>query len=251
LQRWLNGLVTASAAARGGGAKAALAAAGAQQIAPFCRGLNQRFPFNINGQDLPVDDFIRLFGPGGVFDQFFTQNVRQYADITSLPWRPVATDGLPPPISAADLAQFQRARAIRDAFFPGVASIGLRFELLPRNLDPGAFSATLEAEGVRTEITPSSAFRPIPMSWPARGNTTLTFDPPSFAGPLAYDGAWSALRLVLRRGSTLTRGPSPERLRLRVTQGDRVIDFELRAGSTQHPFGLRELAEFRCPTLSP
>ena len=40
-------------------------------------------------------------------------------------------------------------------------------------------------------------------------------------------------------------------LRLRVTQGDRVIDFELRAGSTQHPFGLRELTEFRCPTLSP
>ena len=28
-------------------------------------------------------------------------------------------------------------------------------------------------------------------------------------------------------------------------------DFELRAGSTQHPFGLRELTEFRCPTLSP
>lgn len=251
LQRWLNGMVTATAAARGGGAKAALAAAGAQQLAPFCRGLERRFPFNINGDDLPVDDFIRLFGPGGVFDQFFTQHVRQYVDTTSLPWRPVATDGLPPPISAADLMQFQRARAIRDAFFPGVASIGLRFELVPRSLDPGAISATLEAEGTRTEITPNSSFRPIPLAWPARGNTTLTFDPPSLAGPLAYDGAWSALHLVMRRGSSLARGSSPERLRLRVSQGDRVIDFELRAGSTQHPFGLRELTEFRCPTLSP
>ncbi|HWT08078.1 MAG TPA: type VI secretion IcmF C-terminal domain-containing protein, partial [Roseomonas sp.] len=180
-----------------------------------------------------------------------TQNVRQYADITQLPWRPVATDGLPPPISAADLMQFQRARAIREAFFPGVASIGLRFELVPQSMDAGALQATLEAEGVRTEITRNSAFRPIPLSWPARGNTTLTFDPPSLAGPLAYDGAWSALRLVMRRGSTLTATPARERLRLRVTQGDRVIDFELRAGSTQHPFGLRELTEFRCPTLSP
>ena len=251
LQRWLNGMVTATAAARGGGAKAALAAAGAQQLAPFCRGLDRRFPFNFAGDDLPVDDFIRLFGPGGVFDQFFTQNVRQYVDTTAMPWRPVATDGLPPPISAADLMQFQRARAIRDAFFPGVASIGLRFELVPQSMDPGAISATLEAEGARTEITRNSAFRPIPLAWPARGNTTLTFDPPSLAGPLAFDGAWSALRLVMRRGSTLARGSSPERLRLRVTQGDRVIDFELRAGSTQHPFGLRELTEFRCPTLSP
>jgi len=252
LQRWLNGMVGATAAARGGGAKAALAAAGAQQLAPFCRGVEQRFPFNPNAaQDMPVDDFIRLFGPGGVFDQFFTQHVRPYADTTSLPWRPVATDGLPPPISAADLAQFQRARAIRDAFFPGVASIGLRFELVPQNMDPGAISATLEAEGVRTEITRSAAFRPIALAWPARGNTTLTFDPPSMAGPLAYDGAWSALRLVMRRGSTLTATPQRERLRLRVTQGERAIDFELRAGSTQHPFGLPELRDFRCPTLAP
>ncbi|WP_332837812.1 type VI secretion IcmF C-terminal domain-containing protein, partial [Neoroseomonas rubea] len=236
---------------RGGGAKAALAAAGAQQLAPFCRGLEQRFPFNINGEDLPVDDFMRLFGPGGVFDQFFTQNVRQYVDITSLPWRPVATDGLPPPISAADLMQFQRARAIREAFFPSVASVGLRFELVPRSMDPGAISAVLEAEGTRNEIAQGGSSRPIALSWPARGNTTLTFDPPSLAGPLAYDGAWSALRLVMRRNSTLTATPARERLRLRVVQGERSMDFELRAGSTQHPFGLAELREFRCPTLAP
>lgn len=251
LQRWLNGMVGATSAARGGGAKAALAAAGAQQLAPFCRGLDRRFPFNVSGDDLPVDDFRRLFGPGGVFDQFFTQNIRQYVDTTSDPWRLVATDGLPPPITAADLRQFERARAIRDAFFPSAMSQGLNFELLPRGMDPGAFAATLEAEGTRTEITQGGAARPIAMAWPARGNTTLTFDPPSLAGPLAFDGAWSAMRLVLRRGSTLARTNSPERLRLRVTQGERSMDFELRAGSSQHPFGLRELQEFRCPTLAP
>ncbi len=251
LQRWLNGMVGATSAARGGGAKAALAAAGAQQLAPFCRGLDRRFPFNVSGDDLPVDDFRRLFGPGGVFDQFFTQNIRQYVDTTSDPWRLVATDGLPPPISAADLRQFERARAIRDAFFPSAMSQGLNFELVPRGMDPGAFAATLEAEGTRTEITQGGAARPIAMAWPARGNTTLTFDPPSLAGPLAFDGAWSAMRLVLRRGSSLARTNSPERLRLRVTQGERSMDFELRAGSSRHPFGLRELQEFRCPTLAP
>jgi type VI secretion system protein ImpL len=55
----------------------------------------------------------------------------------------------------------------------------------------------------------------------------------------------------MRRGSTLARGPSPDRLRLRVVQGDRSIDFELRAGSSQHPFGLAELAQFRCPSFAP
>ena len=144
LQRWLLTMVTQTNVARGGGAKAALAAAAAQQLAPFCRGLEQRFPFNINGEDLPVDDFMRLFGPGGVFDQFFTQNVRQYVDTTQTPWRPMATDGLPPPISAADLMQFQRAAQIRDAFYPSAASLGLRSDLVPRSMDAGATQAILE-----------------------------------------------------------------------------------------------------------
>jgi type VI secretion system protein ImpL len=252
LSRWLNAMVGATNVARGGGAKAALAAAAAQQLAPFCRGLDQRFPFNINGEDLPVDDFMRLFGPGGVFDQFFTQNVRQYVDTTQTPWRPMATDGLPPPISAADLMQFQRAVAIRMAFFPAAASLGLRFELVPRGMDPGALSAVLEFEGTRTEIAQGGGARPIALSWPARGNLTLSFDPASSIGPLAYDGAWSAMRLVMRRNSTLAPiGATRERMRLRVVQGERSIDFELRAGSAQHPFGLPELAQFRCPTLAP
>jgi len=53
-----------------------------------------------------VDDFIRLFAPGGVFDSFFTQHLRPYTDTTQRVWRPVATDGLPPPVSASDLGQF-------------------------------------------------------------------------------------------------------------------------------------------------
>ena len=251
LQRWMNAMVAQTNVARGGGAKAALAAAAAQQLAPFCRGIEQRFPFNQSGEDMPVDDFARLFGPGGVFDQFFTQNVRQYVDTTQTPWRPMATDGLPPPISAADLAQFERAIRIRQAFYPAVSSLGLRFDLAPRGMDPGALSATLEFEGTRTEIMQGGPSRPIALSWPARGNTTLTFDPPAIVGPLAFDGPWSALRLVMRRGSTLARGPSPERLRLRVVQGDRSIDFELRAGSAQHPFGLADLQQFRCPSFPP
>ncbi len=164
----------------------------------------------------------------------------------------MATDGLPPPISAADLMQFQRAVAIRTAFFPAASSLGLRFELVPRGMDPGALSATLEFEGTRTEIAQGGAARPIALSWPARGNLTLSFDPPSSIGPLAFDGAWSAMRLVMRRNSTLApMGNTRERMRLRVVQGERNIDFELRAGSAQHPFGLPELAQFRCPTLAP
>ncbi len=59
------------------------------------------------------------------------------------------------------------------------------------------------------------------------------------------------MRLVMRRGSTLQTTAARERLRLTVVQGERSATFELRAGSTQHPFGLRELQEFRCPSFPP
>lgn len=251
LGRWLQGLATQTSTARAGGARAAIAAVGGQALAPVCRGLETKFPFRVDGEEMPVDDFIRLFGPAGVLDQFFTQHIRQYVDTTQQTWRPVAAGGLPPPVTQADVLQFQRASNIRNAFFPGVAATGLRFELVPQGMDPGAQGAVLEAEGLRTEIRRDGPSRPLPLSWPTRTNTTLTFEPPSSAGTLNFDGGWSALRLVLRRQSTLQATSNPTRLRLNVQHGDRSIVFELRAGSSTHPFGLRDLTEFRCPVLAP
>ncbi|MES2711155.1 MAG: type VI secretion system membrane subunit TssM [Pseudomonadota bacterium] len=253
LGRWLAGLATQTSTARTGGARAAIAgAAGAAGgLLPSCRAMEGRFPFRVDGQEMPVDDFTRFFGPAGVLDQFFTQHVRQYVDTTQAAWRPVAASGLAPPINPADVQQFQRAANIRDAFFPGVAAAGLRFEIVPQGMDPGAAGAVLEAEGLRTEIRRDGPSRPLPLSWPSRTNSTLTFEPASSAGTLNFDGGWSALRLILRRQSTLQATSDPTRLRVNVQHGDRSIVFELRAGSSKHPFGLRDLADFRCPTLSP
>ncbi|MBC9208251.1 type VI secretion system membrane subunit TssM [Roseomonas aerophila] len=250
LAKWLRALAQSTQQARAGGAKAAIAAVAQQQLAPLCRAVEGRFPLRRDGADVPVDDFTRLFAPGGALDQFFAQNIRPYADTTQNPWRPMATDGLAPPVTAADLAQFQRAQAIRDAFFPGIAGSGLRFELLPQGLDVASNSAVLEADGVRNELPPTGGGRPVLLSWPARGNLTLTFEPAGSAGALTLDGGWSSLRLVMGRQSSLQRLVG-ERYRVTVSHGDRGAIFELRAGSSVNPFNLAELARFRCPVLAP
>ncbi|MBW8270231.1 type VI secretion system membrane subunit TssM [Caldovatus aquaticus] len=250
LARWLRNLAVSTAAQRGGGARAAIAAAG-KPVMDACRDMLARFPFRLDGPDPPVDDFARLFGPGGQLDQFFTQHIRPYVDTTQNPWRPIAPEGMPPVVSAADALNFQRAARIRDAFWPGVGSGGLRFEVVPRGFDPGARGMVLEVEGTRTEVTRDGPFRPIALGWPARGGLTLTFEPPAPGGAIAYDGGWSALRLVLRPQSRLTATRQPDRLNLTVAQGERTAEFELRTGSAVHPFGLGELREFRCPTLPP
>jgi len=120
LSRWLRTAAQSSSMVKAGGTRATVAAAAAQQLAPFCKGVETRFPFrrDLGAPDMPMGDFVRLFGPNGAFDQFFNQNLRGIVDARQKPWRPLTVDGMPAPVSAADIAQFQRAAAIRDAFFP-------------------------------------------------------------------------------------------------------------------------------------
>ncbi len=175
-------------------------------------------------------------------------------DTSQKPWRAVAADGGPAPVSAADIAQFQRAAAIRDAFFPaalpGQASNALRFDLVPLALDSSGRGAVLDVEGAKTVLSPGAApGRAAQLQWPARGAVSLSFDGEPAGSALVADGPWAALRFVARGKVAPTA--VPERVRVSLQQGARTADFELRASSIVHPFALRELAEFRCPQLAP
>jgi type VI secretion system protein ImpL len=203
---------------------------------------------------MPMGDFVRLFGPGGAFDQFFTQALQSVVDTSQRVWRPISPDGGPAPVSAADVAQFQRAAAIRNAFFPtplpGQAAAALRFDLVPLSLDAGSSGAVLEVDGVKTAIAPGGAAgRAVQLHWPATGRVSLSFDGEPAAQALVNDGSWAALRFVAR--GRLQPGTVPDKMRLTLQQGARTAEFELRASSIVHPFGLTELAAFRCPQLKP
>jgi type VI secretion system protein ImpL len=256
LSRWLATAGQSSSTVRSGGARAAVAAAAALQLGPFCRGVESRFPFSRDpaAADMPMGDFVRLFGPGGAFDQFFTQALQSVVDTSQRVWRPISPDGGPAPVSAADVAQFQRAAAIRNAFFPtplpGQAAAALRFDLVPLSLDAGSSGAVLEVDGVKTAIAPGGAAgRAVQLHWPATGRVSLSFDGEPAAQALVNDGSWAALRFVAR--GRLQPGTVPDKMRLTLQQGARTAEFELRASSIVHPFGLTELAAFRCPQLKP
>src|SRR6266853_721690 len=136
LGRWLAAMAESSTALRGGGARQQVAAAynGAGGPAALCPlAVNGRFPF-VPGSSLetPLDDFAKLFAPGGLIDGFFNTQLRPYVDTTGKVWKPQSVDGVPAPVSQADLVQFQRAAIIRDLFFaPGSTTIAVRFDIMP------------------------------------------------------------------------------------------------------------------------
>jgi type VI secretion system protein ImpL len=201
---------------------------------------------------VPLDDFARLFAPGGLLDGFFNTQLRPYVDTAGRVWRLHPVDGVQPPISAGALAQFQRAAQIRDLFFgAGGAAPQVSFGLTPETLDPGARQVTLELGGTRIVYAhgPPVATQ---LTWP--GNPPLTtarlvFDPPSpgTTGVMEATGPWALFRLI-GQGSLGGEG-SGESYTLSFRQGERSASFALRAGSVLNPFNLAVLRDFRCPAL--
>src|SRR5215470_2069692 len=256
LSRWLTQMAESTTALRGGGARQQVVAAyngtgGPGALCPLA--VNGRFPF-VPGSSLetPLDDFAKLFSPGGLIDGFFNTQLRPYVDTTGKVWQPQAVDGIPAPVSPADLAQFQRAAVIRDLFFaPNSTTIAVRFDIMPVQLDTGASSVNLELDGTSI-VYAHGPTRSTQVTWPGPNHMTnvrLVFDPPSRGdtGVISETGPWAMFRLFAR--GTLQQAGSPERYTLTFALGERSATFELRAGSVMNPFAPGVLQDFRCPAV--
>lgn len=255
--RWLNEIINTTTEIRSANAaeqikKSFNASNGA---AALCRqAVTGRYPFTPGAtNETPLDDFAKLFAPGGLLDSFFNTQLRPYVDTSGAIWKGLPTEGMPPPISQADLAQFQRAMVIRDLFFgAGGNSLTVRFDVIPVSLDGGAKQVTLEMGATTVTYAQHAAPRSTAVTWPGSGGMStvrLVFDPPSAGGPGAIQasGPWALFRLF-DQGKLHQEG-SAERYQVTWRSGERQGVFDIRAGSVQNPFARSVLRDFRCPSL--
>jgi type VI secretion system protein ImpL len=238
LGRGLQTLLDSSVALRSGNLRALVSAAYNAPGGPaaLCAAsVKGHYPFERSAADTPMADFALLFAPGGQFDLFFNTQLRPFVTITGNQWKPVAADGTPAPISAEDLAQLQRAAAIRDLFFPdGGTTPSLRLRLTPGALDAGISQAVLSVDNVRI-VADHAPPRPVELTWTGSGNAaSLVTTPPG--PPLADQGAWAMFRLF-DRAKSAQKGDA-------VTLTFRPVVFELRGGQA-----MSALKEFKCPLV--
>ncbi len=255
-QRWLAALALSGNSQRSAGSKKAAGAAFNAPGGPasLCQqAVTGRYPFTAAAQNgIPLDDFGRLFGPNGMINQFFNQQLRPFVDTSGSVWKAQPVAGVAPPVSPADLAQFQRAAAIGELFFAGGgAQPSVRFDLTPESLDASAKQVTLELGGQVINYAHGPQ-RSISVAWPgATGmdNARLVFDPAPSSGPpvLSATGPWALFRLFDQ--GTLQQAGASERYTLTFRVGDREASFGIRAGSVLNPFAPGMLHDFRCPAL--
>jgi type VI secretion system protein ImpL len=256
VSHWLDQLSGGANAIRGGGAREQAAAAlnGPGGPGSLChKAVDNRYPFFPgSSNDIPLEDFARLFAPGGLLDAYFNTQLRPFVDTSGATWKAKAVQGVAPPVSAAALAQFQRAAAIRDSFFAaGATQPSVRFEITPVSLDAATRQVTLEL-GDRSVAYAHGPPRPTEITWPGPNgmNTArLVFDPapPDATGVVQASGPWAPFRLF--DAGHLTREGSADRYRLTFSAGGREAVFDIRAASVLTPLSPAMLRAFRCPGL--
>lgn len=252
--RWLQQIATAGKALIGGSVQRAAAAAfsGADGPGQLCRAVvSRRFPFTASSvDDAPLDDFARLFGPGGLFDAYFQGQIKPFTNTSGTAWRLQPVGGVTPPVSPATLAQFQRAAAVRDAFFPAGPQPQIRFDLIP---SPDSDPAVLTL-GSATVATTGPDARQVSLSWPGADG----MNPARIAfgsapadgiggGSIGASGPWALFRL-LQQGQ-VSPSARPEEFVVSFQSGAQTARFILKAGSSRNPFSRNLLKGFQCPVL--
>ncbi|MDM0115681.1 type VI secretion system membrane subunit TssM [Variovorax sp. J22R133] len=230
-----------------GGAKPGFDAALAE-LAQTCTALTRdRFPFGATAsRDMAPSDFARLFGPGGLFDDFRRNQLAERVDTSSRPWKARKA-----PADAGTPGAFEQAAAIGALFFPGGAPLPeLRLRLTPLGMDPELLQFSVDVDGqlLRFENGPK---RSRELVWPGPASTQkvlMRVLPPGSTGVGAeiHEGPFAWLRVLLRGDWKGERG-SPAQLAFVVDK--RTLDVEASASGAPDAdiWTLRELARFRCP----
>ncbi|GHC69548.1 type VI secretion system membrane subunit TssM [Limoniibacter endophyticus] len=206
-----------------------------------------RYPFDReSSRDVAMADFVRLFGPSGLFQSFFKDRLEPFVDKSESPWGWRGTFGgesIPSPA----LAQFENADRIHRAFFPAgseqpAVSINVRTVSLART---NAAMLSIQDESIV-----QFADRPVSKSfrWPAQGRKNqsyIAFQPSGIAGATTTSGDWSPFRLFDRANIQMQ---GDDVFLASFDKGAQRATFEVQFGSVLNPFRLPALTEFRCPT---
>lgn len=219
------------------------------QVGDFCRkAVAGRYPLNRSANDdVTPQDFARLFGNGGLMDDFFNKNLAPVVDAASWTYKK-NIDGSRSG-SDASLASFQKASVVKNVFFAAGDSMPkLRIEMKVVEMDPSVASMALDVDGtvLRYAHGPQMSQQIV---WPGpRGRQQVSLqitDKSGGQGALTADGSWALHRFFDK--VTMSAGSRPESFVAIAIVGDKKIVFEVTAGSVQNPFRLTQLQSFGCP----
>ncbi len=249
VQAMVKTVSQSSSSVTSSGAKQQIQNSWATDVLPLCKAaLTDRYPiFADSPNDVPMDDFVKLIGPGGLIAGFFDKTLKPFVDTAQKPWR-WNSEGAQLGLSQNTLMQMQLAADIRAALFPsGGTTVDLRFEIAPVALDAGVGQVSLDVDGQELSYA-HGPVQPMRLKWPGpagRNQVRLTFTPVGgTATSVTKEGPWALFRLLDSGKATSTQA---DRVTYSFSGPGGVASFQVVAGSVVNAFTLPALHQFRCP----
>ena len=210
--------------------------------------VNGRYPFDrASDRDVAMSDFVRLFGPEGLFATFFDTRLAPFVDTSTSPWSWRGTFGAEGAQSDA-VAQFENAATIRRAFFPNDATEpSVSINVTPVDLSDASNAVMVEIEGERV-VYFHGPVQSKSITWPSAEAANLSrvaFQPGGWQRALTENGDWSPFRLF---DDAEIVDESGDLFRARFALDGQSAEFDVQFGSVLNPFRLPAIAEFACPT---
>jgi type VI secretion system protein ImpL len=212
-------------------------------LRPCLEVVPDRYPFSLNSQrEVPLADFRRLFGYGGVYDRFFRENLRALVDTSQRPWKWREGSVF---LSAGMLDAFENAQDIRELFFkPDAARPSVDFDLVLGDTDSDVRRFVLEIDGTFHEYVRGPKRR-VQASWPGMGTSQsgVTFEDRS--GPRRgryFASQWGWFRVLDHYPSSR----DDTRISLSVQDAGHQGSIEVSAASIRNPLVNRTWQRFAC-----
>jgi type VI secretion system protein ImpL len=219
------------------------------QVLPKCQlATDRRYPMDKSSKlDVPLGDFVDLFGKGGKIDGFFSTNLAPFVDTSIMPWRWQKVDNRDLGIPQSALTQFELAKMIRDSMIAPSGRPEVNFSMALMDLDPTSTQVLIELGGQRLSYSRGST-QTDKLKWPApdgAGYARVTFQPEGErAAGIMLNGDWGWFRLL---DQAQIKQISSDVFDVTFLAGDRSATFEIRADSVTNPFSTVQLSHFRCP----
>ncbi len=217
------------------------------QITFFCReNITSSYPFKSASRSLSVDNFSKFFGPSGDMDRFYTEYLKPYVERTPEGLRYREDSPLAGRLSTTTLRQFERAEAIRQAFFAGGGQ-SPEVEITVAHVD--SHSTITGAVLVINDMQIPTVKGDLPKTvvWPGQGKATVLQIAPSLdrENTVQFRGSsWTFIQFLNAAASKSQRGDT---LRATYMVGGRNITYDFTINAITNPFTMRELREFQCP----
>lgn len=236
--------------AKGGGAAQISAASGAvtddyaQRVMPLCRAVTQdRYPFfSASTNDLSSLDAQRVFGLGGIMDQFVSQRLAPILDTDGPVWRWREGDPVAATLDPATPDQFAKAGEVRALIANGLT---VKVELVSLT---GVDAVTFQA-GDATYRFDAAARGPKPIRWSLQGGTpeasVVLHSGAEEVSRKTTEGIWALFKLM-----DLARRENAGPTAFLATFGDaaQAATFRIILPDERNPFSKGGMWTFRCPT---